>query len=262
MNSQLTPFVFEDALVRVQMDENGNPWFVAKDVCNVLELGNVTEATRGLDDDEKKQLDTNIINPEVGGRGTILISESGLYSLIFRSRKPEAKRFRKWVTSDVIPSIRRTGSYTMPTASNASFQRRAMLAQLENMPEEGKHLRPHVRSKLLWCAMKAAEMDNTGTEGVVQNFSMFCRLVGEAPFSLEGQMHAFVEECLEVAPGARTRAQNIYTALRSWWRQKGKGGMPSEKMLATALDARFSKKKSNTMLYLDCAIGKDWRLPA
>lgn len=71
---------------------NGNPWFVAKNVCECLELGNVTEALRGLDDDEKVQLETNIINPEVGGRGTLLISEAGLYSLILRSRKPEAKQ--------------------------------------------------------------------------------------------------------------------------------------------------------------------------
>ena len=96
--------------VRVVMRE-GEPWFVAKNVCECLELGNVTEALRGLDDDEKVQLETNIINPEVGGRGTLLISEAGLYSLILRSRKPEAKAFKRWVTHEVIPSIRKTGHY-------------------------------------------------------------------------------------------------------------------------------------------------------
>lgn len=90
---------------------NGNPWFVAKNVCECLELGNVTEALRGLDDDEKVQLETNIINPEVGGRGTLLISEAGLYSLILRSRKPEAKAFKRWVTHDILPSIRKHGLY-------------------------------------------------------------------------------------------------------------------------------------------------------
>lgn len=93
---------------------NGNPWFVAKNVCECLELGNVTEALRGLDDDDEKvQLETNIINPEVGGRGTLLISEAGLYSLILRSRKPEAKAFKRWVTHDILPSIRRSGGYVM-----------------------------------------------------------------------------------------------------------------------------------------------------
>lgn len=98
--------------VRVVMRE-GEPWFVAKNVCECLELGNVTEALRGLDDDEKVQLETNIINPEVGGRGTLLISEAGLYSLILRSRKPEAKAFKRWVTHDILPSIRRSGGYVM-----------------------------------------------------------------------------------------------------------------------------------------------------
>ena len=96
--------------VRVVMRE-GEPWFVAKNVCECLELGNVTEALRGLDDDEKVQLETNIINPEVGGRGTLLISEAGLYSLILRSRKPEAKAFKRWVTHEVIPSIHKHGLY-------------------------------------------------------------------------------------------------------------------------------------------------------
>lgn len=128
MNTQITPFAFGEQLVRTTTDENGNPWFVAKDVCNVLELGNVTEAARNLDDDERRQLDTNIINPDVGGRGTILISESGLYALIFRSRKSEAKRFSKWVRAEVLPTLSRTGSYTMPSA-------KAQSASITTVPE-------------------------------------------------------------------------------------------------------------------------------
>lgn len=118
---------------------NGNPWFVAKNVCECLELGNVTEALRGLDDDddEKVQLETNIINPEVGGRGTLLISEAGLYSLILRSRKPEAKAFKRWVTHDILPSIRKTGAYatnnalTMPNFSNPAEAARAWADEYE-----------------------------------------------------------------------------------------------------------------------------------
>lgn len=116
---------------------NGNPWFVAKNVCECLELGNVTEALRGLDDDEKVQLETNIINPEVGGRGALLISEAGLYSLILRSRKPEAKAFKRWVTHDILPSIRKTGAYatnnalTMPNFSNPAEAARAWADEYE-----------------------------------------------------------------------------------------------------------------------------------
>ncbi|MBR0252284.1 MAG: Bro-N domain-containing protein [Synergistaceae bacterium] len=86
-------------------------WFVAKDVCDVLGLADVTSALRTLDDDE-------ILIRKVCGigsnRGVNLISESGLYTLIIRSYKPEAKRFRRWVTHEVIPSIRQTGKYEMP----------------------------------------------------------------------------------------------------------------------------------------------------
>jgi len=94
--------------VRVVMRDS-EPWFVAKDVCDCLELGNVSRAVDGLDDDEKQQLETNITNSNVGGRGTLIISEPGLYSLVLRSRKPEAKEFKRWVTHDVLPSLRKHG---------------------------------------------------------------------------------------------------------------------------------------------------------
>lgn len=93
------------------LDRNGEPWFVLSDVCHELEISNVGNASARLDDDEKD----NIRNPDVNGsRGNpnlTIINESGLYSLILSSRKPEAKRFKKWVTSEVLPSIRRTGRY-------------------------------------------------------------------------------------------------------------------------------------------------------
>lgn len=85
---------------------NDEPWFVAKDVCEILELTNPTMALQRLEEDERakfnlgRQGDANIIN------------ESGLYELIFASRKPEAKMFKKWVKQEVLPSIRKTGSYT------------------------------------------------------------------------------------------------------------------------------------------------------
>lgn len=101
------PFAFDDALVRVIM-RDGEPWFVLVDVARVLGLSNYRNAFARLDDDEKgvHTLDTP------GGPQTVtILSESGLYALIMTSRKPEAKRFRKWVTGEVLPSIRRTGRY-------------------------------------------------------------------------------------------------------------------------------------------------------
>lgn len=105
-------FDFEDNAVRV-IEKDGEPWFVAADVCRVLELSNPSMVVDGLDDDERAKF--NLGRSANGGGGeTNIINESGLYNLIFRSRKPEAKKFRKWVTAEVLPSIRKTGAYIAP----------------------------------------------------------------------------------------------------------------------------------------------------
>lgn len=105
MTNSLQVFDFEEQAVRVVL-KDGEPWWVAKDVCDVLELNNITEALRNLDEDE---LTSEILKSGGQGREMRLISESGLYTLIIRSTKPEAKKFRKWVTAEALPSIRKTG---------------------------------------------------------------------------------------------------------------------------------------------------------
>lgn len=100
-------FSQERTPIRVQVINN-EPWFVAKDVCEVLEISNNRDAVSRLDDDEKA---TSVLPTQFGAKDMWLINESGLYSLIFQSRKPEAKAFRKWVTSEVLPSIRKKGYY-------------------------------------------------------------------------------------------------------------------------------------------------------
>lgn len=107
--SAIQTFDFKSTPVRA-LDRSGQPWFVAADVCRVLDLSNVTESLRGLDEDE---LTSELLNSDSQGRTMRLISESGLYALIFKSRKPEAKAFRKWVTSEVLPAIRRTGGFAV-----------------------------------------------------------------------------------------------------------------------------------------------------
>ena len=90
----------EGSKVRTVKDDNDNVWFCAKDVCNILEIQNVTKALLSLDEDERSIF-------KIGRPGnTNFVNESGLYALIFKSKKPEAKKFRKWVTSVVLPSLR------------------------------------------------------------------------------------------------------------------------------------------------------------
>lgn len=114
MNNEMQKFDFRGASLRTLTDEEGEPWFVAKDVCDILELGNTTNALRALDEDEKTNF-TNCNVAQNGGRAPLIISEPGLYKLVMRSRKPEAKEFQRWVTHEVLPSIRRTGGY-IPTS--------------------------------------------------------------------------------------------------------------------------------------------------
>lgn len=116
MDKGLQVFDFENHEVRVVM-QGEEPWFVAKDVCDVLELSNAREAIKTLDDDEKSSVRISDGTSPAGGNPNMnIISESGLYTLIMRSHKPEAKRFRKWVTAEVLPSIRKHGAYLTPEA--------------------------------------------------------------------------------------------------------------------------------------------------
>ena len=88
---------------------DGEPWFVAADVCRALQIGNPTMALTRLDEDEKAL--SNIEGLSRGNDKGNIVSEAGLYSLILRSRKPEAKAFKRWITHEVIPSIRKYGAY-------------------------------------------------------------------------------------------------------------------------------------------------------
>lgn len=110
MTGQVEVFNFsqEKAPIRVQLI-NSEPWFVAKDVCEVLGIANHKDAASRLDEDERRVV--GITDPIGRPQTVTAVSESGLYSLVFQSRKAEAKKFRKWVTSEVLPSIRKKGYY-------------------------------------------------------------------------------------------------------------------------------------------------------
>ena len=111
--SQIIPFEFESHALRVNLDAAGQPWFVASDVCAALELPDTHKAIARLDDDEKGR---NSIPTPGGQQDMSVVNESGLYNLVLGSRKPEAKRFKRWITHEVLPSIRKTGSYASGTS--------------------------------------------------------------------------------------------------------------------------------------------------
>lgn len=88
--------------------KNNEPWFIATDVCSALDISNTSQALTRLDDDEKN---TIILNEGIGNPNKSIVSEYGLYNLILASRKKEAKKFKRWITHEVIPSIRKYGAY-------------------------------------------------------------------------------------------------------------------------------------------------------
>ena len=107
--NEITIFKYESKKVRTVI-RDGEPWFVLKDVCEALCINNNRMVAERLDEDDVSNTDT--IHDNLGRKQNMrIISESGLYNVILLSRKPEAKRFKKWITSEVLPEIRKTGSY-------------------------------------------------------------------------------------------------------------------------------------------------------
>lgn len=135
---------------------NNMPYFVAVEVCEILEIGNVSDVVRRLDDDEKL---TSTLSRSGQNREVNLVNESGLYNLIFQSRKPAAKLFRKWVTSEVLPTLRRTGKYeqnpepkALPTAkrNHNRITKERMVSILSDVCRiDNSELRASLTAKLL-----------------------------------------------------------------------------------------------------------------
>lgn len=144
MSTEIQRFDFKGAALRTLTDEAGEPWFVAKDVCDILGHSNVSMALDRLDDDERSKFN-------LGRQGeTNIVNEAGLYSLVLGSRKPEAHEFKRWVTHEVLPSIRKTGGYIPTTdadddmtilAKAVMIGQRTMEAQKRRIAEQSEHIK-------------------------------------------------------------------------------------------------------------------------
>ncbi len=134
MNTEIQTFTFRTASLRVMTDEAGEPWFVAKDVCDILELSNVGQALSRLDEDEKNSIILNDGTP--GSPNKAIVSEPGIYSLVLASRKPEAREFKRWVTHEVLPSIRKHGAYMTQQTLDKALTSPDFLIQLATRLKE------------------------------------------------------------------------------------------------------------------------------
>ncbi|MBF6459842.1 phage antirepressor [Nocardia puris] len=130
--AQLMPFTYGITLVRVVVID-GEPWFVLADLCKVLDIAQPRNVAARLADDQKgvRQMDTP------GGRqGMTIVNESGMYEVVIRSDKPDAVTFRRWITGDVLPMIRKTGSYGAPTMpTGKELLARAILEAADTIKE-------------------------------------------------------------------------------------------------------------------------------
>lgn len=159
MNNEIQRFDFKGAALRTLTDEAGEPWFVAKDACDILGI-DTNHLREALDDDEI----TNLRNSEVWnqpGRAPLIISEPGLYKLIMRSRKPEAKEFQRWVTHEVLPQIRKTGGYipTSESDSDEDIMARAVLVAQKTIKQKNQQIIEQ-QSRIDELQPKASAWDN------------------------------------------------------------------------------------------------------
>jgi prophage antirepressor-like protein len=157
VNTELVPFAFDGHEVRT-VRFGGEPWFVVVDICSILDLGNPSMAIKGL---QKPDLSKVEVSSSTQGRKMLVVNEPGLYRLIFRSKKGEAEKFQDWICREVIPSIRKTGQFTLTT----SFVLPAPKAhQVIFPPEFFHHLfrlmnRPEVPPhKARWIAQKIIDL--------------------------------------------------------------------------------------------------------
>lgn len=149
-------FNFNGSDIPVLIDENNNPLFIAKEICAVLDIKNVPDAMLKLDDDEKL---LSVL--PIGGqdRQVNLITESGLYSLVIRSNKPEAKIFKKWITSEVLPSIRKHGAFFTESKLEEILSNPDLIIGLATRLKQEKELTAKLQKKIGHDAKKIEFVD-------------------------------------------------------------------------------------------------------
>ncbi|MBF0488551.1 MAG: Bro-N domain-containing protein [Nitrospirae bacterium] len=172
MSTELSVFNYQSFKVRAVLDDKGNPWFVAKDACDVLGISKYRDAISKLDDDEKgRPVKVDTLS---GQQEMVSINESGLYNLIMRSNKPQAKEFRKWVTSEVLPSIRKTGAYSTNAVATYSDDPIMLQAQAIMMLRE-KQLQLEDRVTLIEHDIKPVD---ALSDYLIYKLQGTCRSVG------------------------------------------------------------------------------------
>ncbi len=177
MTTQITPFDFNSHPVRV-INGDDHAWFVAADVAEALEYRMASDMTRNLDDDEKG---TQIVRTPSGDQKMAVLNESGVYHAVLKSRKPSAKAFRKWVTAEVLPAIRKTGRYEAPKPETLTPAQQRHIQQLVNKLAH----QPGNSHANVYRSLKDKFMVGRYDQIPAEQYPAACRYLGAEP--LEGE---------------------------------------------------------------------------
>jgi prophage antirepressor-like protein len=227
--ADITILDFEDEMVRTLSIE-GEPWFVGKDVCRCLEIGNHRDALGRLDDDERRDC-VGIADAIGRKRETIVISEPGVYRLVFTSRSEAAGRFKRWLAHEVLPAIRRTGAYTAEPARGQAPAVEPPVAPLRPEPllssldvEDLYKTAPLLREwRLVWGRATARRLARRlpSLQALVEGEEDILARTAPAPDQtvkeqVEHGIGLFVEEAVARGQGARTSATAVFVAYVEW----------------------------------------------
>lgn len=256
---ELTPFVFDENMIRVLPDENGNLWFVAKDVA--LALGyqwNGQDCIEHVPEEWRRV--RSVLTHCRGKQETWILSEQGLYFFLGRSDKPRALPFQKWIAGEVLPALRKTGRYELPGAPSPEDETEPARPALCPPPVSGLRealcLRPGVRRVLWGQALQTARLENAGIPTALTWFRFLCRLSSEEGPATDvwKRVEDFMDDCLVRAKGQSVASNVVYGTFRRWWLDNGQGHIPGQKFVGSVLRSRFQVLKSSVMRYQNCAL--------
>lgn len=205
--NEISFFKFDENFTVRSIIKENEPWFVAKDICDVLGLTNPSEALKSLDSDEKSTLRNSEGRAGVGAQCFNIINESGLYALVIRSNKPNARRFRKWITSEVLPSIRKTGKYAAPVQPE--------LPLTDGLPDMEKLFRVKYNGVPVVATQYLAEAFGMPRKQLYEvyrkHWKMFVDSVDVFRLKgLTGEIHKTIVDAFSLSPGGRF--VNLWTA--------------------------------------------------
>lgn len=217
----LQSFGFDGLSLRA-MDRDGAAWFVAQDACALLGIGNTSDALTKLDEDEKGIVSSDTLG---GKQQLLIVSESGLYALIFRSRKAEARRFRKWVTQEVLPAIRNTGRYEIANDEVPEGSKGITIGDTLGLDSPDDVERMRVKIALIREARHAygpksarGLWEAIGLPDVQRMEIGYGTLTAD---DLDPTIRSWIEARCSLDPSCRTKATALYNDYRAWCDERG-----------------------------------------